>query len=206
MEPNMAWSAACFLASSHSESHSHPTSKNIVSYSSTYQKTNQMFLSRLIMYITKVSFPHYKCVLNCVFDADKRSPNRENKHERTHKTGARKPAQPSGLQTNGRTSREQVQTCRQTNANEHERAQTRARTSTDEHKWMHKQAGNHRAGTNEQQDKREQAGSGGPAVYWYVFYILLAHAHILTSFLCTHTTKMAMQYSSLKPPPRLPPT
>jgi hypothetical protein len=42
---------------------------------------------------------------------------------------------------------------------------------------MNAQTGrNHWAGTNEQQNEREQADSGDQhTVYWYVFYILLAH-------------------------------
>ena len=78
-----------------------------------------MFLSRLIMLITMVSFLIIMCT-NCVFDADKGAQMSANKHK-------------------------QAQTNTQMNANKHERAQMRARTSTDEstdeHKRMHKQAG-----------------------------------------------------------------
>ena len=113
-----------------------------------------MFLSRLIMYITKVSFLIIMCT-NCVFDADKRAQTSEQARTNTQ-TGARN--QHNRVGTNERQDeREQVRTCRQTNANEHERAQTRARTSTDEHKRMHKQAGttervqtNSRTSTNKQ--------------------------------------------------------
>jgi hypothetical protein len=43
-------------------------------------KTNQMFLSRLIMHTTKVNFPIIMCVLT-VFDADKGAQRSMNKHE-----------------------------------------------------------------------------------------------------------------------------
>jgi len=68
--------------------------------------------------------------------------------------------------------------------NKHEWAQTSANESKNKHRRarMNAQTGrNHWEGTNEQQNEREQADSGDQhTVYWYMFYILLAHAHVLT--------------------------
>ena len=71
------------------------------------------------------------------------------------------------MQTN---KREWAQTSTNESKNKHRRAQMNAQTGR-----------NHRAGTNKQQNEREQADSGDQhTVYWYMFYILLAHAHVLT--------------------------